>query len=98
MANAMKGVTKALVSMNKKMDLPGLNKVRLIHHTFLLYTYTNNDIYACVWLITVPALLDHTLLYIYFSIYFYIHSYMHTLILILCIYKQLYIQHIYTYR
>mmetsp|Transcript_35518 Transcript_35518/g.33691 ORF Transcript_35518/g.33691 Transcript_35518/m.33691 type:complete len:215 (+) Transcript_35518:123-767(+) len=27
MATAMKGVTKALVSMNKKMDLPGLQKV-----------------------------------------------------------------------
>lgn len=27
MAGAMKGVTKALISMNKKMDLPGLQKV-----------------------------------------------------------------------
>ena len=27
MSNAMKGVTKALITMNKKMDLPGLNKV-----------------------------------------------------------------------
>lgn len=27
MANAMKGVTKALTAMNKKMDLPGLNKI-----------------------------------------------------------------------
>ena len=27
MAGAMKGVTKALVSMNKKMDLPALQKV-----------------------------------------------------------------------
>lgn len=27
MASAMKGVTKALVSVNKKMDIPGLNKL-----------------------------------------------------------------------
>ena len=27
MAGAMKGVTKALISMNKKTDLPGLQKV-----------------------------------------------------------------------
>jgi charged multivesicular body protein 2A len=27
MFNAMKGVTKALTSMNKKMDLPGLQKI-----------------------------------------------------------------------
>jgi charged multivesicular body protein 2A len=27
MFNAMKGVTKALTSLNKKMDLPGLQKI-----------------------------------------------------------------------
>ena len=48
MSNAMKGVTKALVSMNKKMDLPGLNKVLLLIPHTLVYIHTNNDIYAYV--------------------------------------------------